>query len=67
MIEMNDNDGDGVVEVDITVEEDDGVFLSVQANKEGVNMCDLFVTEPTEIDHFFSVVREAEAAWKAKR
>ena len=51
--------------LDIVVEEDDGVFLSVTI--EAGEVADLLLTNPSEIERFFAMVDEAKASWESLR
>jgi len=57
------------VEVDVTVEEDDGVFLGI-TGRDPESMDDVFdvvTTDPSEIEEFFHVVAEAKKEWDRRK
>lgn len=56
-------------EVDITVEEDDGVFLSI-SGRDPDSLTDVFdfvTTDPIEIEDFFDTVDRARREWERRR
>lgn len=61
---MEFNDRAGQVDVDVTVDRDDGVFLSIVVETPGgAAIVDLVTTDAAEIDAFFADVERAKIAW----
>jgi len=57
------------LEVDVTVEEDDGVFLGI-VGRDPETMDDVFdvvTTDPSEIEEFFRVVAKAQKEWDRRK
>jgi len=57
------------IEVDVTVEEDDGVFLGI-VGRDPETMDDVFdvvTTDPSEIEEFFRVVAKAQKEWDRRK
>ena len=57
------------VEIDVTVEEDDGVFLGINARdfESGDDVFDLVTTDPSEIEEFFRLVAKAQKEWDRRK
>lgn len=57
---------EGEIAVDITVEQDEGIFLAMAASREsdGRDLFDFVITDPSEIEYFFETVAEAKKTWE---
>ena len=55
--------------VDIELEKDQGWFLGMTGERvsDGRELFDLIITEPSEIDYFFTEVAKAKAKWDATK
>lgn len=63
MASFNTNQGNELVNVEIGVEQDDGIFLYLVSQDEAAPF-DLIVTSAYEIGQFFEEVERAKAEWE---
>lgn len=65
-ITIEPNSGGEILSLDITCENDDGIFLSIAAqNEDGDDVLDYIISDQGEIQRFFAMVIDAQQAWGA--